>query len=366
MSREGRSQPIQPFASHGFLGNVPANGTLPRVAVVVENDDRRRRTPPLQPVIISAAYSAFAAPVVFPPGPQFVAEPIRAKAANPVQPVVEHGFLGNTPANGTTPPPVVNVDRVDQRGRYRPLDPIALSAALLGITPPAALPTGPFVVPLDERRRFLAQLPPTILHGADDPDPPLPNVVEPERRRRVSIDPTIISGALASLIGPFVAPPEPQSVEPAALQRRRLTPDPLSISGALIAFFGPFVAPPAALVVSATDDGKRRVVPQPISISGVLAPFFPVLVAPPAPLVVVGEDGRRRLVPQPIVLAGREFPAAVVAIVVGAFDPAQPHGGADGHAATTAGFDASEPSGGADGRVPAAAGYDSSQPGVSS
>lgn len=329
MSREGRSQPIQPFASHGFLGNVPANGTLPRVAVVVENDDRRRRTPPLQPVIISAAYSAFAAPVVFPPEPQFVAEPIRAKAANPVQPVVEHGFLGNTPANGTTPPPAVNVDRVDQRDRYRPLDPIALSAALLGITPPAVLPTGPFVVPLDERRRFLAALPATIFHGADDPDPPLPNVVEPGRRRGLPVDPTIISGALASLIGPFVAPPEPQSVEPAALQRRRLTPDPLSISGALATFFGPFVAPPR-------------------------------------PLIVFSDERGRRVYPQPIVLAGPAFPPAVIAAIVGAFDPALPGGGADGHASTTVLFGSDTPSGGADGRVPAAAGYDSGQPGVSS
>ena len=70
MSRLGRSQPVQPFATHGFLGNTPANGVLPGRILVVEPEDRvrqGRRRPTLQP--------------------------FRG----------EHGFVGNIPANGVLP-----------------------------------------------------------------------------------------------------------------------------------------------------------------------------------------------------------------------------------------------------------------------
>lgn len=228
MSREGRAQPIQPFASHGFLGNTPANGVLPGRVVVCENDDRRRRTPPLQPVIINGLYATMAAPTAGPPAPTFSILADRPRAAAPIQPVVvKHGFLGNAPPNGVTPPAAVNVDRADQRGRYGPLDPITLNGILASLNgAPTVLPAGPFVVPIDERKRFLAQLPSTVIHGADDPDPPLPNIVEPaERRRRVTPDPLSISGALAAFFdASFVAPPKPVVFVPDLPQRATLQP----------------------------------------------------------------------------------------------------------------------------------------------
>lgn len=43
MSREGRSQPVQPYVTHGFLGNTPANGVLPPPPTIVDRVDQRAR-----------------------------------------------------------------------------------------------------------------------------------------------------------------------------------------------------------------------------------------------------------------------------------------------------------------------------------
>lgn len=174
MSRAGRSQPIQPFASHGFVDPGPGPvGTVPPRAVVVDSEDRRRRIPPQQPIIISGSLSSFIPP-------------------------------------SAAPPPPLSIDRADQRGRYRPLDPVILSAALAGFTSaPTPTPPGPFVVPLEERKRFLAALPPTVSSGRDDSDPPPPNVVEPDNRiRRIRLPDPV------TLVGP--APDTTQQATPPA------------------------------------------------------------------------------------------------------------------------------------------------------
>lgn len=218
MSREGRAQPVQPFATHGFVGNTPANGVLPGRIVVCENDDRRRRTPPPQPVVISGAYASVTAPVIFPPEP-------------------------------------LVLDRADQRGRYRPPDAISISAALASVAPPATpVPPGPYVVPVDERRRFLAQLPPAVLRGYDDADPPLPTVVEPDdrRRRRPTPDPLTFSGALATFFGPFVGPPPPIFVMQPVDTRRYRAPDAVWIASTIGATI-PFIVAPPVTVLGGTD-----------------------------------------------------------------------------------------------------------------
>jgi hypothetical protein len=190
MSREGRSQPVQPSAWHGFVGNVPANGVLPRPPVNVDRFDERRRYVPLVPVVVSG---------VLAPTLLFVA-----------------------------PPRPQSVEQDGRRSRFRaPPDPTVLNGLLASlVTAPTVTPPGPFVVPLDERRRFLSQLPPTVLHGADLIDPPAPNVVEPDdrRRRRPTPDLTIITAA-RFFVAPFVQPPPPivSFVTDDRVQRRGLT-----------------------------------------------------------------------------------------------------------------------------------------------
>lgn len=162
MSREGRSQPIQPFAAHGFLGNVPPNGTLPAPVVVVENDDRRRRPLPLQPTVGASAYLAvLPTATVFPQAPVSVEVDQRRLRSPLLQPIVQHGGLDN------------------------------------GVGVPGTAPPKSFVVPLDERKRFLAALPPVSTAGFDDVAPPDPTVVEPDSRtRRIKLPETVF------LVGP--------------------------------------------------------------------------------------------------------------------------------------------------------------------
>jgi len=224
MSRLGRSQPVQPTAWHGFVdpGPGPVGTVPPRVQVVPLDADRHHlraappaviathgpvgapavvsppapfavplnekpRARPLDSVVLSGALAGLTAPPAFPPGATVV--PLDQRSRLPVipPPTSAHGFLDSgVGAPGTAPPPPFNLDRADQRARYRPLDPIALSGVLaaLAAAPPPATPPGPFVVPLEERRRFLAALPPEFSVGFDDVKPPPPNVVEQDDRRR--------------------------------------------------------------------------------------------------------------------------------------------------------------------------------------
>jgi hypothetical protein len=207
MSRLGRSQPIQPFSSHGFLGNVPANGVLPPAPVVVERE-RRRDSAPVA-ISVNGLY-AIQAPVSAIPNPVFVA-------------------------------------LIDERRRRVGLDPISFSGASKvssGVGTPGTTPPGPFVIPLDERRRFLAALPTTSSHGYDDVEPPRATVVEGDRRRPRTPDPLQLSGVLAPFLPPFAKPPGPVVVlgEDGRLRRVRSL-DPIVLSGAL-ALFVPITAIP--------------------------------------------------------------------------------------------------------------------------
>jgi hypothetical protein len=62
-----------------------------------------------------------------------------------------HGFLASgVGVPGTTPPPPVSLDRVDQRVRYRPLDPVILNGARTFVTAAAVTaPPPPHVVPVE-------------------------------------------------------------------------------------------------------------------------------------------------------------------------------------------------------------------------
>jgi hypothetical protein len=271
MSRSGVSQPIQPFATHGFVGNVPANGVLPGRVTVVEADDRSHR-----------------------------------RRYAPVQATAGNGLYAISPQQVVTPPPLTIIDRQDQRARYLPLAPISLSAALASVTAaPTPAPPAPFVVPLEERKRFLAALPPNIGHGLDDPAPPPAETVEPQRRRDLPVPPISISGVLASFPpAPFTAPPNPYVYVP---------------------------------------EGPRRPTPQPLFLSGALAGLAPPAFVQPPPVLVVFVDGKQRLVPQPIVLCGPAFPDAVVgAIYTQAFG--EPNPGGAGLRGTAAGTSSAAPS----------------------
>jgi len=158
--------------------------------------------------------------------------------------VLNPALLAVQPPPAGQPPAPFNVDRVDQRGRFRPLDPNILSGILAGfVQAPAATPPGPFVVPLEERKRFLERLQPEVRRGFDDPAAPDPTVVEPDdRRRRIRPpgDPLVVSGALAAFfVAPAVLPPRPLTVfSDERLLRRTLQP---------IVLLGPFfnlITPP--------------------------------------------------------------------------------------------------------------------------
>lgn len=139
---------------------------------------------------------------------------------------------------GTTPPLPQSIDRSDQRVRYRPLDPISINGLLASFAAaPPTLPPGPFVVPIDDRRRFLAALPATISHGYDDAVPPNATVVESVRPRPRTPDPLQLSGVLAPFLPPFTMPPRPVLVigEDGRL-RRASGLDPIVLRGALALF----------------------------------------------------------------------------------------------------------------------------------
>lgn len=171
MSREGRSQPIQPVVQHGFLGNTPANGTLPGQIIVSENDDRRRRTPPLQPVIVNGLYATVVV------------------------------------ASVTAPPPAVVVENDRRR---LPLTPsIVLSGVLAPPTPATVMPPPVSIVEVDDRRKRVLAAFPEIRRGYDDAAPPLPEVVEQPPRRTFVLQPVVVSGVLGFTVVTVTLPPKP-------------------------------------------------------------------------------------------------------------------------------------------------------------
>lgn len=297
MSRLGRSQPVQPFASHGFLGNTPANGVLPPRPTLVENDGRRQipqRLTPLQPLVSHGFLGNVPANGALPPFPTVAPlyDERRRQLPPPLPFFSAHGFVDSgVGVPGTTPPPPASIDRVDQRGRYLPLPPITISAALQAVTGSVPLPPAPFVVPLDERRRFLTALAADVLVGYDDADPPLPNVVEPDdrrRRRALAPDPTVLSAATTASTPPFIPPPGP-FVVPLTERNRLLERLPtLTVSHGFVDP-GPApvgTTPPPVANIDRADQRARYLPLSPLVLSGVLIPFVP----PPPPVVLGGTD----------------------------------------------------------------------------
>lgn len=353
MSREGRSQPVQPFAVHGFLDNTPANGVLPPVTVVVvENpDDRRRKPPPPPPVVLSAALSSQTGAALAPPQAILVENETRQAQwtrRHPELPLVTRGFLGNIPANGVLPqpltvvpliderrrllpplppvitsgatqeppppPPAVNVDRPEQRERYHRQDPVVLSAALTS-QPGAATLTPPLAVNVDrpeQRARYRALNPVVLLGPPDDPAPGPVNVDRPERRALRPPDPVVIQGPPPP--PEVVAPPAPVSLD--RLERRTLRPlDPISIQGPALP--PDAVAPPPPVV---TPLSPPR--PQPPVVITVTAGFVdpgpaPVGVTPPPVFTLDRVDQRVRLLPlPPLIISGARAPVPPPLITV--------------------------------------------------
>lgn len=287
MSREGRAQPIQPVARHGFLGNTPANGVLPIPIVVVEPEDRRRqyrRRPPLDPIVQHGFLGNIPANGTLPPLPTNV--PIydeRRRQRPALDPLEISGALSTVPPPVVTPPAPVNVDRADQRVRYKPLDPLTLSGALNTQTGAALDPPTPVVVePADRRHRRYVTQQPEFASGFDDVTPPQPNVNEPARRRAIPLDPIVLTGSLAGATPQVVLPPSPTLVEPS--DRRRLpTLEPTATSGFVDPGPAPVgTTPPPPTVLDRVDQRVRLERQQPIvSSSGTLAALVP------AALVVV-------------------------------------------------------------------------------
>lgn len=238
-----RYLPLAPIALSG-ASQVPSGvgdpGTLPPAPIVIERE-RRREAPPVA-TSINGLYSIQSTPAVT-PSPVVVPIIDERRRRPGLDPIVLSGANSvdsgvGTP--GTTPPPAQNIDRSDQRGRYRPFDPISISGVLASFAgAPPATPPGPFVVPLDDRRRFLAAIAPTSIHGYDDADPPAPTVVGDDRRRPRTPDPLVLSGVRAPFVAPLVMPPGPVVVLGDDGRLRRLRLDPIVLRGTLALFVVP-------------------------------------------------------------------------------------------------------------------------------
>lgn len=269
MSRLGRSQPIQPSAWHGFVDPGPGPvGTTPAKPIVVEQD--RRRIPPLPAVAINGLYALTTISVVVPPRPLVVPQPERPRSVAPLQATAAHGFVNPGPGPvGTTPPPVASVDA--ERRKPKPTEVISISGILAaGFVQPTVTPPGPYVITVDERRRFLAQLPPTVTRGFDVVTPPSPDVCEQEdsRRRRAPLNPIVVSGVLAPFLPPVIVPPKPVFVVGEDGRRRRVLPP--------IVLFGPVavglvVAGPTCLYVLASPATTALTLSTPTTASPTLA-----------------------------------------------------------------------------------------------
>lgn len=200
----------QPFiAAHGFVDSgVGAPGTTPPPAAFVPlRGDQRTRYLPLDSISISGALdSVTVAPTPAPPAPFVVPLDLRRRFLAALPPEFNVGF-------DDVKPVVPNVVEPD-RPRRAPLDSFTASpAAAAAATPPSVTPPAPFVVPIDQRGRFLIVLPATGQHGfvgsgVGAPGTAPPPVVSIDRvDQRVlyqPLKPLILSGVLA--------PPPPAAV----------------------------------------------------------------------------------------------------------------------------------------------------------
>lgn len=113
MSREGRSQPIQPRSSHGFADPGPAAvGTTPQRPTVIERE--RRRELALTPISINGLYALSLVTVTTPP-PPLVVELARRREL-PLIPIAINGLYAITLPTVTPPPPLV-VEQASARWR---------------------------------------------------------------------------------------------------------------------------------------------------------------------------------------------------------------------------------------------------------
>lgn len=325
MSRLGRSQPVQPFATHGFLGNTPANGVLPGRILVVEPEDRRsqyRRRPPLDPVVLHgflgnvpangvlplSSYAPKFVPLdklvvdavsvgvargfvdTTPPPPPVVLEikpedRLRQIGRRPaLDPIVgKHGFLGNTPANGVLPPPPTVVPLIDERRRQRPtLDPTLVGAARFVAPPATVAPQPPTVVENDRPKIRYGPLAAVVLNGVTagltpPPKPPPPIVVALDQLVTGSIDVGVARGFVDTTLPPSLSPPV-VVVTPVA--RPRAAPETVVLTGVLATQTIPVTAPPPP--VFSIRDHPRRPTPDPVIFSPLLAAITPPPTPPPA------------------------------------------------------------------------------------
>lgn len=139
MSRLGRSQPIQPFSTHGFVDTSPAPPDTPARPTVVEN--AYRRTLPLPALAINGLYAVTTAPVVGPPPPNVIPVDDRVRRILAPQPISISGIRGFTP-----PPPFLQplptqlVVISDERGRRIYPQPVVLHGPAFPVEVIAALP----------------------------------------------------------------------------------------------------------------------------------------------------------------------------------------------------------------------------------
>lgn len=126
----------------------------------------------------------------------------RLGRAQPIPPVVLRGFLGNTPANFTTPTPILVVENVDRRRRYPQLDPFVYNSQQAAVSQP--LPPLPVVVENLDRRRRYPPLDPFLyvstLQASSLVSPPAILTVEniDRRRRYPPLDAFVYDSALAA------------------------------------------------------------------------------------------------------------------------------------------------------------------------
>lgn len=230
VERERRRElPLPAISINGLASTVPPPFQPPPPPIFTERPDQRARYLP-QPAITLNGLASTVPPPQFtpPPTPTVVDRVDRRPLPFPAQ-----QLAGPAPPPPITPPASENIDRPERR-RPTP-DPISISAALLGpqvvqvfpptpnvsdrpekrrqtpdavvlsgaLLSPFAFPPKPFVVPLEERRRFIATLPPDIQVGYDDSRPPRPLFVDADgrdRRFRVVLPPIAIHGSGEGLI----------------------------------------------------------------------------------------------------------------------------------------------------------------------
>lgn len=162
MSREGRSQPVTPIASHGFVDPGPAPvGTTPPPATVIENDDRRKRLAVPQAIVLSGVLAGTVVTTSpSPPAPLIVPLDERGRRASLQLATVAHGYDNVVP---TLPEIIESVNRQ----RWQAIPPLSISGVLATsfivafISPPKAS-----VVEYDARRQRYPSLDPIALSAA--------------------------------------------------------------------------------------------------------------------------------------------------------------------------------------------------------